>query len=406
MRLSKKNRLLIFVCATVALLFYQNCSENFKSGQTSSLASEDSTSTNDSTAAPGTATPTEPSAPTTPVTPSNKMVNVFMAAGHMARTVFSCDDGKTWIHDISQNDATRCWVTGDPNYVECDHTPYSGRGIDSGDGWFFVNFGWGSNGSIRRSRDGVNWQTLRTDGWGGGVAYSKGMLLLLWKGGLLSGDLGTTWQSYTNPPMRGFDHPSVTRLNDKFVLIGRSSGTNKIGISLDQGLTWSLPPGIQVEGVKSIEEGGGRMVAIGFREPTGLPVESFSAVSLDNGQTWAIKQQTGLAVEWSQLIYDGQKFVAFGSGKRWTSVDGVNWDGISMVVPGLNPLYFSGPTAYNPATGTYARITSRWGNFYDKQKAYRSADGITWELLPATAFKGGHPIRDMTLGQMDEAYCK
>lgn len=399
MPLSLKNKILIFCMATVGILLYQNCSNNFKASSSTITEGSNSNAENNQ----GNDSPESPSPPATPV---GKLVNVFMASGHVGRTLFSCDDGKTWIHDLSDDDNTRCWVTGDPKYVECDHTDNAGRGLDSDNGLFFANFGWGYNGTLRSSRDGVHWQVVRSDGWGGGVSFVENQLFLMWRGGVFSDDLGETWQSFVTSPMKDFDHPWLTRMRRKIAMIGRPTGTNKVSISLDAGKTWNLVMQLQSEKwIKNMEEGKDRMVAVGYLEPTGLPVISYSAISLDQGATWTIKEQTGLSANWENLIFDGNQFITWSSGKRWHSPDGLAWTSSNVMI-GDKLSNFTGPTAFNPETKTFARILGGWGNNYSKQKAYRSADGIVWEELPSTAFKGGHPIRSLVHGKMDAAYCQ
>ena len=73
----------------------------------------------------------------------------------------------------------------------------------------------------------------------------------------------------------------------------------------------------------------------------------------------------------------------------------------------MNATSMRGPISFDPSMGTYVLILGVWGNFYDKQKAFRSTDGgLTWQTLSTTAFRGGHPINDITLGEMEQAYCR
>lgn len=401
--------------ATLVLFFFVNCGSDFSSnpGGTSSSSSSGSDESNNSSG-PVTPTPTTPTAGTpapvtpTPGTPASPtpttpvMVDVFMASGHMGRTVFSCDDGRTWIHDKSENDNARCWVDGNPNYVECDHTPFSGRGLEYGDGWFFANFGWGYNGSLRRSRDGVNWQTMRSDGSGFGVAYVGGVLMVTWGGGGLSLNQGMTWQRYAVSPIDGaLDHPQLLRVGNKFALLGRDTGAVRFSLSLDQGVNWIRPASLQVDWLKDIEEGNGRMVVVGYSNSV-----SYSAISTDNGLTWTARTQTAMnGARLEYLVFTGTQFVSWGAGKRWTSADGLTWIAANMNVENLNPDWMEGQVAYNPTTGTYVRIHDSWNGYYGMQKAYRSSDGITWQMVPPTAFKGGHPIRNMVLGKMEPRFC-
>lgn len=108
-----------------------------------------------------------PSPLTQPDTSTNpgKKVQVFIAAGKVGRTLMSCDDGLTWIHDRSDNDSTRCWTEG-PNNLECDHATSSFTGMDvSDDGFFYNQYGWCGNGTIRRSRDYSTWEVIKSDEW-------------------------------------------------------------------------------------------------------------------------------------------------------------------------------------------------------------------------------------------------
>jgi hypothetical protein len=408
---------LLFGC-TFALLTFQNCAQSFESAKNASQVASSGSDPTNPEVQPPTSQPTTPTAPptTTPTTPppvmppttpppANGMVNAFMATGHVGRTVFSCDDGRTWIHDRSDNNNTRCWVDGNPNYVECDHTVNSGRGVDAGDGWFIANFGWGFNGSVRRSRDGVNWQTVISDGWGGGVSLLDGYVYVSWRDGIVSPDLGVTWQNHPNSPKRNFEHPWIVRSGDVIAMIGRPTGANKISFSFNGGRNWSLPAALQSERwIKTFVEGAGRLVVVGHSEN---PTVSYSAISDNNGASWMIRQQGGIAAPWTDVFYDGTRFVTFASGRRYVSNNGLDWTSAPLTVAGMSAASFEGPISFDPSTGTYVRILGVWGNFYDRQKAFRSTDGgLTWQTLSATAFRGGHPIRDITLGVMEEAYCR
>src|SRR5690606_33849550 len=79
-------------------------------------------------------------------------VPVFIAQGHLGRTTISCDDGRTWIHNQSQDDAARCFE----NDLDCDHHPYAARGIAHGEGTFLLTWGWGAPGSVVRTEDAAN----------------------------------------------------------------------------------------------------------------------------------------------------------------------------------------------------------------------------------------------------------
>ncbi|MBY0384734.1 hypothetical protein K2X05_06205, partial [bacterium] len=106
------------------------------------------------------------------------------------------------------------------------------------------------------------------------------------------------------------------------------------------------------------------------------------------------------------IVFNGTNFIGWGDGKVYLSSDGLTWMQSAMQLNGMAaPWWIEGPISFNPRTGTYVLITSVWGNFYAKQKAYRSKDGVRWDELSATAFKGGHPLGHAVLGQVDSSSC-
>lgn len=324
-----------------------------------------------------------------------------MAAGHMARTVMSCDDGQTWINDRSANDATRCWVDGDPNYVECDHTPYSFTGLDYNNGWFFTMAGWGYPGALRRSQDAFQWQTLRNV-QGNGLTFINDILYVNWQNGFRSSDGGVTLVPVSTGGLQNLSFPRVRRVGSLMVAVGRNDSSQRFAISRDQGLSWSSPATMQVPWIKKVVSGGNRLVVIGHNNSA----VSYSATSTDNGVTWTLREQTMRDLYWEQLVFDGEKFISWGNGQRWISFDGLNWMGQAFTVQNLSGQPFNGPIAYNPVTKSLSMITNNWGNYYSRQKAYRSIDGgLTWSLLPTAAFRGGHPIAEMIYGEVDRSVC-
>ena len=390
-----------FVVLIGLLLFlpFNNCSNGFRA-----ISSVNKSATLGSNGTPvGPVTPGQPT-PALPAVPAGK-VQVFMAAGKIARTVISCDDGATWIKDRSDNDAARCWTTGDPNYVECDHDPRSFTGLDaSNDGWFYTQFGWGFDGTVRRSRNGVTWETIRTGGWGGGLAVAFNQVVSEFEYNMqISKDQGTSFK----PPTTGygnFDHAFLSRAGNKIFSKGRGDG--QLAVSLDGGDTWkSATAFTSFWGGNGFAEGNGMLVTVGTRSTAGQPDNGFASRSLDNGVTWTAVQvipDSG----WSMAVqFNGTEFVAWGGGKTWKSTDAITWTSTPMTVDGNPAPYWSGAVSRNPQTGTFVSIIGNWGSWYANQGAIRSNDGITWTSLDANHFKGGHPIGKIVSAEMDASAC-
>ncbi len=62
----------------------------------------------------------------------SRQVPIFLASGHMARTIISCDDGKTWVANHSDADLLRCFYpNGNPDGgdANCDHNEGSAHGL-------------------------------------------------------------------------------------------------------------------------------------------------------------------------------------------------------------------------------------------------------------------------------------
>ncbi len=352
-----------------------------------------------------------PPPPPAVVVPTNGSTKtVFMASGHMGRTVMSCDDGKTWINDRSDNDNARCWVAQtDPNYVECDHTPYSARGLDANGGMFYTNHGWGFNGAVKKSRDGKNWETIQTGNWGGEIAaFSKDIVFRYAEGGnwYRTINQGVSWTNLTDQQLGfsgdAFDHPGVQRTNNKAFVLGRTAG---LAVSLNQGESWSFVASYPSEyGNRGFAEGNGIIVSIGNKSVQGQPSIPYVAKSSNNGQTWSAMQ---LGSDMRRIIFNGSHFMIWDQAKVHKSTDGVNWVTSEVKIDGATAGWWMNMTiAYNPTSGTYAGVLNSWGNYYEKQKFYRSLDGINWTTLASTQYKGGHPLGYMTTGEMDSAYCQ
>lgn len=67
--------------------------------------------------------------------------------------------------------------------------------------------------------------------------------------------------------------------------------------------------------------------------------------------------------------------------------------------------WWKAAAAVDPDSKTFVAIFNVWANYYEKQKAYRSNDGITWTALDDQHFHGGHPISKIAFGRVDAPAC-
>jgi hypothetical protein len=119
--------------------------------------------------------------------------------------------------------------------------------------------------------------------------------------------------------------------------------------------------------------------------------DAWACRSTDGGETWTVTP-TGLNEVLSGGVWTGQEFWFWGDdGFRVSSPDGATWTKTPLTTPmRIEPLA-------RADSGTIVAISNVW-NGYEDQQFLRSTDGITWEVLPASAFTGSHPIFGITFG--------
>lgn len=354
-------------------------------------------------------------------------IPIFVAQGFMGRSTISCDDGRTWVADRafdSEGDPLVCGMArtmrcdhGGCSYLrdgtclnfdtcDCGHHPGFGKGVTYGDGWFVATWGWGTSGSVRRSRDGVHWEDTLSQAVGGafvgfgGVAYGNGRFVLSSRDTYTSAD-GSHWAMGHEADFRGLDGGIVWSVRDfNFIadphtprFIASASPPDDVLIS-DDGVAWRRPaarPDPCVESSAGVVYGNGITVAVGS--------DGRVCTSTDAGDHWTQQSGVGSTTLYSRkVLWTGTEFVVWGEGadydtRMYRSADGVHWTGTVTDPPRIRPSV----VARNPETGTFATSGNVWSG-YEEQRFYRSADGVHWQALPDGAFRPSHNIFEMTFG--------
>lgn len=345
-------------------------------------------------------------------------VPVFVAIGHVARTIVSCDDGLTWSGNRSDDDGVRCFAGTmvDGGSSDCDHKYGAGRGVAFTGSAFVANFGWGDPGTIRRSVDGVTWSTVDTGAnFASMVVGEGGRLLAAARSSKVSTDDGRTWTSAAVADLK--DPGGATVWNVRrggfggadggvFVLVGDGPS---VAMSAD-GAAWRFPSALPTTCGQAMQWEGG--VVGNASVLVMLGGDGVACRSTDDGATWT-EVATGAADVSSRLLWTGTEFLAWGTGagtpsgpRLFRSADGATWTstpttvtrtgsgGMTTTSPGPT----IGPVARSPA-GTFVAVRGGWNVWYEQQRFYRSTDGISWTELPTTSFTGSHPLTHIAWGQ-------
>jgi len=327
------------------------------------------------------------------VAPPPGTIPMFLAQGEAGRTLVSCDDGRSWVADQSDHDGNYC------DSHDCDHHPGAGRGLASAEGWFFATFGWGDPGAILRSRDGVVWESVLEGEVFGGIAYGNDRILAAQRYSRYSDDLGETWPKAGEASISGRNVRAtafVPHDGGLFIISASSSTTSEIVYSRD-GLSWQAPETLPESCASSVRLPGRIIYGNGTIVTTGE--DGTICRSSDGGRNWTAKSIS------SRLrgggIWNGSEFMTWDRGSVFRSADGVQWTETSTVPSDVDV----GVVAISDR-GTIASITAGSKQEYEGQLAYRSEDGIHWEVLSGDAFSQGHPMRAMIFGYGEPSqYC-
>ena len=314
-------------------------------------------------------------------------VPIFIAQGKLGRTTISCDDGKTWVADRSENETARCWDTNAAENIECDHNSWSSVGMVAADGKFLATYGWGYAGVVRRTEDGVFWEDVLPGHTFAGLAYGNGRVIAndhtpqisMAAGAAGSWNAGAAIESTQWTVRRIAFAPDG---GGRFII----SLDGSVQLSDDNGASWreaTTRPDDCAKAVIDIVHGNGVTVM----------VQNDGSVcrSTDRGDTWTHVPVTTSFT--SSVIFGGGAFMVWQGSTRYSSTDGLTWTNMAGTA-GVNI-----GTVTRSENGTFVAVNDGWQQWYEKQHFFRSTDGVTWEVLPATAFKAGHPITHMIAGR-------
>jgi photosystem II stability/assembly factor-like uncharacterized protein len=311
--------------------------------------------------------------------PPVETASVFIAQGHYGRTTISCDDGKTWIQNRSEDDGVRCFEDG----LDCDHNAFAGRGIAWGDGTFVLTWGWGAPGTVARTRDAATFETVLTDTpTFADLAFGNGRFVANAGTVRVSDDLGVTWQDggalNININYRAIEF--TPHDGGVFIVTGESGDQRAIVRSTDGGATWA-PASERPEPCATYSYG----MAYGGGAVILASGQGDICRSTDGGDTW---QHTEVSDAFSSPpVWNGAEFSIYDGATLHRSADGVTWASETIAPDNIR----IGALARSPE-GTMVAANAGWMTWYEKQQFFRSTDGKTWEVLPPGAFVGSHPI--------------
>ena len=138
-----------------------------------------------------------------------------------------------------------------------------------------------------------------------------------------------------------------------------------------------------------------------YAHPSVLPASCGRAIQNDGGIGWA----------------PGVIAIVGGDGGVCRSTDGgVTWSASHVGAGVSSSDVISTGTAVSPAgtqigaversaAGTFVAVNGGWDQWYERQRWYRSTDGVTWEVLPEGAAARSHPIHAIAHGVADPSAC-
>jgi hypothetical protein len=312
------------------------------------------------------------------------LVGVFVAQGHEGRITRSCDDGLTFPYNSSADDQFRCFTDAEH---DCDHSELAGRGLAFGAGSFVATWGWGHPGKLERSVDGKAFADVMTETpTYADVAYGNSLFVACGNPTRLSTDDGKTWSEGGKLSFdfnyRGIEF--VPTAGGMFVVTGESGEQRAISYSHD-GKNWlaaSERPALCGQELRGVAGSDSVMLIVS--------AQGHVCRSTD-GNAWTLIMVTDRFT--SPPVWTGMEFWIYAGATLYKSADGQTWSNQAIVPANIA----IGALSRSP-TGTLVAANDGWQVWYEKQQFFRSIDGVHWDLLPATAFTGSHPINFISFG--------
>ncbi len=280
---------------------------------------------------------------------SEGRVPMFVAAGWHGRRIMSCDLGRTWIADQ---------IDGNPGEVDDWHRPYTPRNLAYGDGTFVFLTGWGQNGQVLVSQNGIDWEKRPMPSFYGGVGYDDGRFIVVGNIGAIqvSDDRGDTWEGDYSVPQ-----PSNMRAASVFDGVWVAGADGIVETYLSDGVWRRLN---SCEGARhgSLGLSGGFAAGLGILVSVG-----------DNGDTCALDIVSGEDLGAGRIgtnvsgrpTFDGDTIVVSSGNSLYRTIDGISWTSHSL------PTGVAFDLIARAESGTYVGI--REGGTY-----YYSDDGEQW----------------------------
>jgi hypothetical protein len=321
------------------------------------------------------------------------MVPMFVASGYGARTITSCDDGKTWIADNVYNPTTgEC---GSPTPCNRSHQDLTEKGLAYGNGIFMQIVGWGAGPSVNISRNGVDWKLVKIPT--NLLRIDSNLVFLTeptphfvavmgYRGYCAESVDGEIWNACPAAPMY---QSSLREAGGGGPAIG-GGGDNPMVFSFDSAKTWSTSPecAFRSEFGNLGQEGG-----IMWGHDTLVVVNTGGSWCRTNdlGKTWQTGKFDGGAV--GKASFSGGKFWAPNGQYAHSSEDGMTWTRTDF-----KPTTVKIHQMARGDSGTYVgveRLGSTGEVSKEPSRFYRSEDGVNWTMSTAAA---GTMLRRVVFG--------